>query len=333
MLPRNLAMAGRIRDIAREQKYDIVHVHTPVAAFVTRLAFQPLRQEQQVQVVYTAHGFHFHSKGGIIRNQLFSLLERKAANWTDFLIVMNREDFRAAKEKQLVGPDRLQFMPGIGVDRLRYSTSTVSQRQLDELHEELNLSAATPMLLMVAEFTARKRHADALRAFSKIADARSRLVLAGGGPLFQSMKRLAAELSLTDRVHFLGPRNDVPVLMKAARALILPSNQEGLPRCILEAMTMGVPVIGSRIRGTEELLERNAGLLVGVGDIDGLAQAMEKVVGDNDAATAMGQAGREQSEAYDLTHILRMHEQLYGEALDLRRSNICGVSQPNLISM
>jgi glycosyltransferase involved in cell wall biosynthesis len=139
--------------------------------------------------------------------------------------------------------------------------------------------------------------------------------LAGVGPLLEPMKRLAAQLRVADRVHFLGSRNDVPVLLKASRALILPSSQEGLPRSILEALSMGVPVIGSRIRGTTDLLERNAGLLLEVGDIEGLAKAIHLMIHDAAATTAMGRAGREQSEEYDLSHILRMHEDLYHEAL------------------
>jgi glycosyltransferase involved in cell wall biosynthesis len=179
---------------------------------------------------------------------------------------------------------------------------------------------------MVAEFVERKRHADAIRAFSKIVHPRAQLVLAGSGPLFEPMKRLAAKLGVADRVHFLGQRNDVPVLIKASRAVILPSSQEGLPQSILEALSMGVPVIGSRIRGTTELLGQNAGVLVDLGDIDQLAQAMRLLIDDTAAAAAMGQAGRRQSEAYDLTHILRMHEDLYEEALGLRRSTNCNAA-------
>jgi glycosyltransferase involved in cell wall biosynthesis len=328
--PQNFMMAERIRNLTIEHGYDIVHVHTPVAAFVTRLGLDSLRHEQRLQVLYTAHGFHFHPMGGSIRNNLFELLERKAANWTDFLIVLNRDDLRAAKEKKLIGLDRLRFMPGIGVDRSRYSNSSVPQSELDRLYAELGISAATPVLLMVAEFTERKRHADAIRAFSKAVQPPAHLMLAGSGPLFEPMKRLAAELGAADRIHFLGNRNDVPVLMKASRTLIVPSSQEGLPRCILEAMSMGVPVIGSRIRGTTELLERNAGLLVDVGDIDQLTQAMQLVLDDGAAAAAMGEAGLQQSEAYDLLHILRMHEELYEEALELRRSPATNCSHPSV---
>lgn len=332
LLPQNLMVTKRLREIATQNEYDIVHVHTPVAAFVTRLALEPLRREQQLQVVYTAHGFHFHPMGSVLRNKVFTLLERKAANWTDFLVVMNREDLNAAKENNLMTPDRLKFMPGIGVDRSRYSSSAVAQGELDEVHRELGISAQTSVLLIVAEFTKRKCHADAIQAFAKVAHPQALLVMAGGGPLLEPMKKLAASLGISDRVRFLGLRDDVPVLMKAARALVLPSKQEGLPRCILEALAMGVPVIGSRIRGTAELLERNAGILVDPGAIDQLAQAMKSVLEDDAAVAAMGQAGRDQSEAYDLTHILRLHEELYKEALALRRSTSWKGSRRSMMS-
>ncbi len=320
ILASNMMMTRDLRRIAIQEDYDIVHVHTPVAAFVTRFALEPVRQKNNLQVIYTAHGFHFHPVGGIVRNTLFGFLEQRAANWTDFLVVMNREDLKAAEQKHLVESDRLRFMPGIGVDRSRYSSSSVSEVEVQGLREELNLSVNTPVLLMVAEFTKRKHHADALRAFQRLADPKARLVCAGGGPLLESMRRLATGLGIGDRVHFLGIRHDVPVLMKAARALVLPSSQEGLPRCVMEALTMGIPVIGSRIRGTAELLERNAGLLVDVGAIDQLADAMRIVIEDGAAAMAMGQNGRIQSKAYDLRGILHMHEALYEEALELRRA-------------
>jgi glycosyltransferase involved in cell wall biosynthesis len=302
----------------KEQEYDLVHVHTPIASFVTRYALDKLRQEQGLRVVYTAHGFHFHPEGSAVRNKLYETLERKAANWTDFLIVINQDDLRAVQERALIPPHRLRFMPGIGIDRTHYSPSSVSQQELDRFHSALGIDGRTPVFLMLAEFVERKRHADAIRAFSMVASSQAQLVLAGVGPLLEPMKRLAAQLRIADRVHFLGSRDDVPVLLKASRALILPSSQEGLPRSILEALSMGVPVIGSRIRGTTDLLARNAGLLVEVGDIEGLAKAMHLMIHDAAATTAMGRAGREQSEEYDLSHILRMHDDLYHEALQRR---------------
>lgn len=317
--PGNFMMTGRIRDLTIEHGYDIVHVHTPIAAFVTRFALDDLRHEQNLQVLYTAHGFHFHPIGGALRNKLFEYVERKAANWTDFLVVINHYDLTTAKEKRLIDRDRLRFMPGIGIDRSHYSSSRVSESEVGDFYRELNISAGTPVLLMVAEFSERKRHADAIHAFAKVIHPQARLVLAGTGPRLEAMKELAARLGVTERIHFLGQRNDIPVLMKACRALILPSSQEGLPRSVLEAMSMGVPVIGSRIRGTAELLERGAGLLFEPRNIDQLAEAMRSVIENSAIAATIGKTGCRQCRAYDLAHILHIHEELYKEALDLRR--------------
>lgn len=75
LAPENLVTAaGRIRRLAETEEYDLVHVHTPVAAFVTRLALRRLRL-RGLHVAYTAHGFHFYEGGPPLRNALFLLLE------------------------------------------------------------------------------------------------------------------------------------------------------------------------------------------------------------------------------------------------------------------
>ena len=316
----NFTSAAWLRKLARTRGYDIVHVHTPVAGFVTRMALRELRQQESLQLVYTAHGFHFHPQGGSARNRAFAFLEQRAANWTDFLVVINRPDFAAAQEMSLLEPGRVRLMPGIGVDRTDYNGDLITEADLAQLQKELGAKAGEPILLMIAEFTPRKRHADALRAFAVAGHPAARMLFAGTGPLEPEMKILAQRLGVASRVHFLGQRSDVPLLLKASRALVLPSSQEGLPRCVLEAMSMGVPAIGTRVRGTGELLERGAGLLTRSGDVQDLANAMQIVLNSPDAASAMGRLGKQQSEAYDLAHILRMHEALYQDALAARRS-------------
>ena len=330
---RNLMMVTQIQNITIENQYDIVHVHTPVAGFVTRLGLRCLKLDRRPQVFYTAHGFHFHSLGGIVRNYIFETIERSAAKWTNVLIVMNKDDFQAATAKNLIVASQLKFMPGIGVDRSRYSRSAVSQGELSKLLSELELGAATPILIMVAEFTGRKHHSDAIRAFSMVRRTDAHFVLAGNGPLLETMKLLVNTLGLSQRIHFLGNRDDIPCLMRASRAVILPSVQEGLPRCILEAMSMGVPAIGTRIRGTTDLLEQKAGLLVDVGNIRQLTAAMQLVLDDEEAARVMGNAGLEQSKQYDLLHILHMHQELYEEALGQRSTTQMGYRQHGLATM
>uniref|UniRef100_UPI00286E079B glycosyltransferase n=1 Tax=Chamaesiphon sp. VAR_69_metabat_338 TaxID=2964704 RepID=UPI00286E079B len=120
-------------------------------------------------------------------------------------------------------------------------------------------------------------------------------------------------------LHFLGRRNDIPVLMKAATANILVSDQEGLPRSVLESLALELPTIGTKIRGTQDLLAGGSGLLVDVGDISGLTAAMTWMLDRPEEASKMAQYGRQGLlSAYDLQHIIQLHEQLYDLALAAR---------------
>ncbi|HYD42129.1 MAG TPA: glycosyltransferase [Anaeromyxobacter sp.] len=323
--------AGRVREIVRAGGYDLVHVHTPVASFVTRFALRNRDPASGPKVVYTAHGFHFHAGNPAWKNAVFAGLEKLAARWTDWLVVMNQEDEAAARRLRFLPDDRIWRMPGIGVDLRRYAPESVAPGAVAALREELRLGD-DPALLMVAEFTARKRHVDALAAFAALAADRSlprvRLLLAGVGPLRPAIERQAHAMGLSRRVHFLGLRPDVPALMKASRALLLPSTQEGLPRCVLEAMAMGLPVVATRIRGTTELLEGGCGTLVEVGDAVGLAAGARAVLRDPAAAAAAAARARVRAARYDEPAVVEQHVRLYAAALAGRKVAQVGAARP-----
>jgi glycosyltransferase involved in cell wall biosynthesis len=214
----------------------------------------------------------------------------------------------------------------VGIDRERYSPAAISLDAVSGLRDTLGLSAEQPLLLMVAEFIPRKRHADVLRAFSMLRDPSARIAFAGDGPLLQPMKQLAAKLRISDRTIFLGERRDIRECIRASAATILPSDREGLPRSIMESMSLCVPVIASDIRGNRDLLGGGGGLLVPVGDVKGLAAAMSWIVNHRPEARAMGEIGRERLARFDLNFVLKMHEKLYEKAaglkLDGRRASL-----------
>lgn len=319
--PNNLVKAPRrVCEVVRRGRYDLVHIHTPVAAFVSRFALRHLRNERRLKVVYTSHGFHFHGNANPLRNGAFLSLERLAGRWTDALVVINKEDERGALRHRIVPPELIHRMPGIGVDVDRYAPDSVPETAVAHARAEIGLAPGDPLFLMVGEFIRRKRHEDVLRAFTAMPQG-AHLALAGDGPLAGPMRQLAAELGIADRVHFLGFRRDAATLMRAATAVVLPSEQEGLPRSVMEALCLEAPVIGSEIRGTRELLEGGCGLLVPVGAVDRLSSAMRRVLDAPAEAQAMGRRGRVRmcNEGYDEGSILKRHEDLYAEVLGLRR--------------
>lgn len=312
----NLVLAPRIiQEVIEQEKYDIVHVHTPVAAFVTRYALKNWQQQKRPRVIYTAHGFHFYHGGKLLKNAMFLTLEKLAGRWTDYLVVINREDEAAAKRQRLLADERIRYMPGIGVDLQYYSPNTTSKAEVERLRQELKLAPGTLLLLSVAEFIPRKHPQDILRAFARLARPEACLAFAGVGPLMSQMQKLASFLGVENQVRFLGMRQDIPTLMRAAVVTILASEQEGLPRCVMESMCLETVVIGTDIRGIRDLLAEGCGLLVKVGDVEELAQAMAWVLDNPQEAEIMGKQGRKYIADYELSHILKQHEDLYREAL------------------
>jgi glycosyltransferase involved in cell wall biosynthesis len=316
--PRNLLGTPRIisKIVARE-RYDIVHVHTPVAAFVTRYALKDLRTQLRSTIIYTAHGFHFYAGQNPVKNFMFLALEKLAGHWTDYLVTINLQDEAAVAQHRLVAPGYSRNMPGIGIDLDYYNPQLVAAEDVARVRAELGLKPETPLLLSVADFTPNKRNRDTISALAKLARPDVHLAIAGTGTVMAQAQQLAIDLGIADRVHFLGRRNDVRVLMTAASANILVSGREGMPRSVMESLALEVPTIGTKVRGTQDLLAGGYGLLVDVGDVQGLTDAIAQILDRPEDAKRMAQRGREHLSAYDLKQIIKLHEKLYAEAIGL----------------
>lgn len=306
---------NRVRRVVIEGRYDIVHVHTPIAAFVTRLALRSLSAQDRPTIIYTAHGFHFYSGQGRLGHALFRTLERTAAPWTDHLVTINQEDYEAARSFGTIDPDRVRFIPGIGVDTELYSEAAVNPTEAARVRTELNIPAGAFMLSMVAEFSPVKRHAHILSALARVQNESVILVLAGEGPLVAETHALAEKLGVSARVRWAGFRRDIPAVLAASDALTLVSAREGLPRSVLEAMSMGRPVIGTATRGIADAVGDDAGWIAPRNDVDALAAAIDRAAADREECKRRGASARERArEHFSLAGVLASYEQLYREA-------------------
>lgn len=310
----NLSSFRRARELVVRGGYDIVHTHTPVAAFVTRMALAWPMRGKRPSIIYTAHGFHFHRENPWLRNLVFETLERLAGKWTDFLVTMNRTDEVAALRLGLVPADRLWYMPGIGIALDRFNPTAISPTVVAASRAQLGIPACDPVFVVIAEFSVRKQHADVVDAIARVRNKSVRVIFVGEGPLREAIKEQARSAGVLNRVYFAGAQADVRPFILMARALILSSFQEGLPRSVMEALCCGVPVIGSAIRGTEDLLAEGGGLLFPVGDITALASRIDWFADHPEEAHKMGASAVGRMDRYDTRHIIALHEQLYARA-------------------
>ena len=308
------AAIRKIRVLCESGEYDLVHVHTPVAAFVTRLALSGCNFRRP-SVIYTAHGFHFHSRRAAWKNRIFQSLERLGGKWTDYLVTINREDYEAALRLRLVPQERMMLMPGIGIDLSRYNPDCAAADRIGALRRSLGIERDDVVFLAIAEMNRNKRHVDIVRAFAAMQNPDAHLVLIGDGPLSENIRLLASKLGVISRVRFCGRQEDVRPYILASRATILASFREGLPRSSMESLACGIPVIGSNIRGIRDLLSDGGGVLFEPGNVAELARQMDWFAGHPAEASLMGNRGRQAMAKYDISGLIQLHERLYATAV------------------
>ncbi|WP_210449781.1 glycosyltransferase family 4 protein [Vibrio crassostreae] len=280
-----------IRRLLTSQRYDVVHVHTPIAAFLTRLASLGIKN---TKVFYTAHGFHYIKTNPKWKNAFFYFMEKIAGFNTDHLFVINQDDYKFAFEKNIVSSELVSFIHGIGVDTEVYKP--VPEARIT-LINELKISEHSIIMLHIAELNNNKNHKVILKALSMLKKMDRcndiHYVIVGKGKKRADLEMQIELLGLEGCVSFLGRRNDIPLLLSACDFVILPSLREGLPRSILEAMCINKPIIASDIRGCNDLLSTGAGVLVDRHDPVQWADAIELLYRSPEERELMGRIGRQ----------------------------------------
>lgn len=142
------------------------------------------------------------------------------------------------------------------------------------------------------------------------------LILAGAGPQRQALQRQAEHLGIAHRVHFLGYRDDIPDLLAVADLLILPSQWEGMPNVLLEAMASRLPVVATRAAGVIELLGPLAEQqTVQQGDHHALVETIVRIVQHPELARQYGQANHQRmAQHFSLRQMIENYRRLYQQA-------------------
>lgn len=291
-LVRHAGSYRRLRRLFREEGFDMVHVHTPVASLVGRAA---ARRARVPAIVYTAHGFYFHERMAAWKRRIFVTLEWLAGRVTHTLFTQAEEDAETARRLKLIRGKTIQAIGnGVDPDRFHPAEDTAAR---DELRAGLGAEPDRPVILMVGRLVAEKGYPELIEAMRAIdADlwvVGERLASDHASDIDTAIQTAETDPVLKDRVRFLGYRSDVPDLMRAADIFALPSHREGMPRSIIEAMMTGLPIVATDIRGSrEEVVPEETGLLVPVADPAALSQALGRLAADPGLRRRWGDAGR-----------------------------------------
>ncbi len=310
--PPNLKAFFSLLSLMKDNKYIMLHTHTPVASFIGRFA---ARIVGIPHIIYTAHGFHFHEFGNPIENFIYFRLEKFVGRFMDVLITINKDDYKIAIEKNMILNGKVVYIKGVGVDTERFNPEKVSLDRID-----VSLANSTKSIFISVGRLDREKHFDnLLKAFSMVKQNRNdfKLLIIGDGTEINYLKKLSFALNLQDRIKFLGHIEEVERFLKISNAFVFASSREGLPVSVMEAMAMEKPVVAYNIRGVRDLVEDGVnGFLVKFGDTRALAQKILYLMEHPGIAKEMGKKGREKIEKeFSLDVILPQMREFYKEIL------------------
>lgn len=304
-----------LKTLFATEHFDMVHVHTPVAA----LAGRPAAKAAGVgRVVYTAHGFYFHEHMQAAKRALHLGLEWFGGRFTDVLFTQAEEDAATARRLGLCKGGTIEAI-GNGSDPAKFRPALPGEDTRARLRAALGTPMDKPVIAMIGRLVAEKGYPELFRAMKSATNAElwvvgDRLASDHAQSINADIKAVEADADLSKRIRFLGYRADVPEILRAVDAFTLPSHREGMPRSIVEAMLSGLPVIATDIRGSrEEVIDGETGLLVPLRDEAALGEALKKIAGDADLRARMGEAGLARARAlYDEAKVVEKQMRLLG---------------------
>lgn len=297
-----------LKQCIEDNQYELVHCHSPIGGALVRLAARRARKNG-TKVLYSAHGFHFFKGAPIANWLLYYPVEKYLAHQTDVLITICKEDYNRAKRK--LKAKKIEYTPGIGVDTEKIAGCAIHKEQK---RREIGLTEQSIIVLSVGELNKNKNQEVIIRAIAQLHNPKVCYVLCGHGVQQENLENLAKELKIEKQVHFLGYRKDVYELVQIADIFAFPSYREGLPVSLMEAMSAGLPVVCSKIRGNVDLIEeKQGGFMRAPQDVNGFQEALEQLIQNEELRIRMGNYNRQSVKEFDLKKVSARMKKIYLE--------------------
>lgn len=292
--------------ILREGGYDVVQSSTPIGGMLARMA---ARKMKTPIVIYSAHGFLFFKGAPLINRTVYKLQEHLMSRWTDVLITINDEDYRAAQKMKLRKGGKLYMIHGAGVE-------VGQSRECDReaVRASIGLPSDAVAVVSAGILNKNKNNRVVIEALPLVENKNLYYVVCGEGEEEAGLRALAERLGVADRVLFLGFRTDMKQIMLACDIFAMPSFREGVPRALLEAMDLGLPCIGTRTRGIRELIG-NDDLLCSPTSPEEYAGAIEFVVNSPDGCKAIIERNVEEAKLYSKERVRAEYAAIYEEVI------------------
>ena len=279
--PYSLAATVAMHEVATQRHLELFHVHYAVPhATSALLAKQMLEQPEDLKIVTTLHGTDITLVG---QDPSYRSIVRFSIERSDGLTAVSEYLKRETIATFGCADCEVRVIPNfVDAEVFRRDANRRNRNALAEPDEMI--------IMHISNFRPVKRIDDVVRVAARVMEkVPSRLILVGDGPDRPMAEERARNLGIAARVVFLGKQEQVAELLSCADLFLLPSESESFGLSALEAMACEVPVVGTRSGGLEEVVDDGeAGRLLPVGAVDGMADAAGEILSESDPRLEMG---------------------------------------------
>lgn len=295
----NIKSIYRLYKLFKNTKPDILHVHTPIASILGRVA---ARFAKVPVIIYTAHGFYFHDNMTPIKYKLLMNIEKYMAKYfTDFIFAVSEEDLLTAIRNNFIDQRKIVHI-GNGVDvNEKFISMNVDHSEIKRLYAEFDLDDKDVVITFIGRLVSEKGIIELLEAFSNIERKNIKLLVVGdidqGCRDRKTKNYIVSNYQSNKNIIFTGFRKDINNILYITDIFCLPSYREGMPITIMEAMAMECAVVATDIRGCrEEVLDGKSGFLVKPQSPWDIQNKLEMLIKDEELLNSMKKEGRKRAE-------------------------------------
>lgn len=319
---RDFLTRRQLTALFREHRPDIVHAFDTKPGILVPAAARAANIKCSLRTL-TGMGYVFSSISplALALRPIYRSIQKRASRFADVTVFQNTDDQTYFESTGLVEKTRSVLVKSSGVDIKALENGRVGAEKLESLRSELRVGDG-PVVTMIARLVKHKWVLEFLEAAREIKRTTPGCSFLLVGPQAsegrQAVSKTVVE-SYRDAVNWLGPRSDVPALLSLTDVFVLPSYyREGVPRVLLEAGAMGIPLVTTDMPGCRDVVRHgHEGLLVKPRSPDSLAEALCSLLASKDRRLAMGRAARQQViDNFSLAQVVDNYSSIYLKLLE-----------------
>ena len=309
----------KLYNTMRNNHYDIVHTHSSKAGILGRWA---ARLAGVPVIIHTIHGWSFHEYLPSFQKNIYIFLEKITARFTDVLVVVSESDFNIGINEGIGRKSQYRLIRS-AIPRIKFNHI---EKENNTIRKKLQIPDHVVVIGNVGRLSDQKNPLEWIHIAHRLSKEMENVIflLVGDGPLRLDIEEEIKKLKLSEKVILTGLTRDVQSYLSIMDVFLITSLWEGLPRTVLQAMAMGIPVVAYKSGGIPEVVNDGiSGYLCNPGDTDEMMKKTILLLKNPIMREEMGRKGRSMiSNEFDLQVMIKQVSQLYFDLLNQKQINL-----------